>query len=119
MPIGNDPPESKLTETVFDAINDLQYSANDLAFEDQSTSDLYYLFQQEGSGAYASEWALEKTTTTEPNPFGKIPQATADTLLGGTYDSNDNTVSYQSKSYRFRLEWDGANGIPVVAREAV
>lgn len=121
MPIGNDPPDGILASTIFNDINDLSYSANDKAFKDDTTGDLYYLYlDMASSSTYKGRWALDKTTakSTHPNPWGKIPQATADILLNGTYVNANKVVDYQNKSYRFRLEWDNsASEIVVAARE--
>jgi len=121
MPIGNDPPDVLVSEDLFDDINNLSYSSSDDAFKNDQTGILYYLYVQYETGSlYKNEAVLDTSTakSSNANPWGKIPQFTADVFHGGSYDSGTNTVSYQGKDYRFRLEWDDGNSENlIVARE--
>ncbi len=121
MPIGNGPPDTLLSQGVFNAIQGLVYSSSDLAFKDNSTGALYYLYMELVSGkAYQGQFALDTPSAmgSNPNLWGKIPSGTADILLGGSYDTASNTVEYSSVKYRFRLEWnDGSSVTLIVPRQ--
>ncbi|MCA9607730.1 MAG: hypothetical protein KC619_19110 [Myxococcales bacterium] len=118
MPVGNEPPDTLLTQGVFDAINNLTYSSSDLAFKDGSTGTLYYLYVEKVSGnVYKGQFVLDTPSamSSYPNPWGKIPSGTADILLGGSYVSASNTVDYSGTKYRFRVEWDDSSSDTVIA----
>lgn len=114
MPSGNDPPSPRLPKTVFDALNAMTYDAAAQAFAD-AAGKLHYLFV-EGDPAQApneSFWFYGTDTEGGVNPRAQIPSGTAEVITQGTYETQTNTISYNSKSYRLRLQRDPATNTQV------
>jgi hypothetical protein len=115
MPLNN-PPDISLPESVFDELTAMSYDSGSMSFVDGQDAKHWLFVQMEGSNPYDAEWVCDLTTavSSNPNPYGKFPEATHDIISGGTYCVDDWTVDFEGKAYRFRLEWDDAAGVHIV-----
>ena len=110
MPAGVDPPLPHLPSGVFDALNAMTYDSTNLAFSSQGSR--YFLFVEKRTGGSYDEaqWFYATDSEGGPNPKGLIAPITAAAILGGTYQASDQTIRYQSLSYRIRLVRDTSSG---------
>lgn len=109
MPTPDPPPLLNVPQAVFNGLTGLDYDSSNLAFEDTSTSTLYYLFiEEQSSGSACGVWQYATDTQGSANPKGQIPQETYDIFSGGTYNSSENAIDYNRKTYKFRLERDAS-----------
>ena len=111
-------PRFKLKQSVFNALNPLDYDSAVQAFKN-SAGVRYFLFvQKQSSDPEAGEWFNDTDSGGGVNPRGLVPRETYDVISGGSYNSSDNTVSYGGDSYVFALERDLSAGT-VIAKAIV
>lgn len=109
MPTPQAPPILNVPQAVFNGLTNLDYDSTNEAFEDASTTTLYYLFVEEkSSGSDCGIWQYATDSQGSDNPRGQIPQLTYDIFSGGTYNSSENAIDYNRKTYKFRLERDAS-----------
>lgn len=110
MPAGLDPPYPRMTESVFSALAAMSYDSTTQSFSGQGGSR-YFLFVEKPSGGSYNEaqWFYATDSEGGSNPKALIPALTGALIINGQYESSDQTVTYQSASYRIRLARD-ANG---------
>ena len=110
MPTGNDPPDPDLPQSVFDAVHAMAYDSTAQAFKNTSGTKYWLFVQKKSGGSYdQASWFYATETEGASNPKGLIDQNTFNVISGGTFNSSNNTISYQNGSYRVRLKRDSTN----------
>jgi hypothetical protein len=114
MPNPSTPPTLNVPQAVFNGLRYFDYDSTNKAFEDPASSTLYYLFveKQAGGGDACGIWQYGSDSEGAVNPRGNIPQLTYDIFAGGSYNSSESAIDYDSKTYKFRLERD-AGGLHI------
>ncbi len=71
----------------------------------KSGSTKYWLFLERKSGTVdVAQWNYCTDTEGGLNPRGLIAQPTFNVINGGSYNSSNGTISYQSQNYRIRTK---------------
>ena len=118
MPVGVDPPYPRMPEGAFAALRAMLYDSTNLAFS--AGGQRYFLFvEQLTGGSYdEAQWFVATDSEGGSNPKGLIPSITATVILNGEYQSSDQTIRYQSSTYRIRLMRD-TNGNQLAQANAI
>ena len=102
-------PILKIGQDTFNDLSSYNYDSSAEAFDDRGT--LHYMYAggfDNGLSAAVIEWVDGTASQYADIVRCKIPQLTYDVINGGTYNTSDNSVTYQSTNYKFVLARDGS-----------
>ncbi len=103
------PPTPFLPQGIFNSLHAMGYDSTKESFT--SGSDYVYMFvERTGSGDYwEAQWNHDTSTSSTTCPLCRVDSNTYSVVSGGSYNSQDQTISYSSKTYKIRLVRDGNN----------